>query len=402
MNFYLILTLSCLAIQAFFAMNEMAIVSINRVRLQYYLSRGSKKGKWIYKLLTDPSRLFGTTLIGINAAMQFGSEAARRFYLSYGLDPDLAVLSQILFVLIFSELAPLFAARRYAESVAMIGIYPLYLFSILLRPLTYCLGVITSLIDRLFRGDKGHDSFLTKDELQRAIEAREDRNLSHEKEEFNYLIKRIFQLKSRIARDQMIHLEEVDMIPTGTKISEVRRLFREKGLEHLPIYFHSRQNIIGVVSIRHLIKASNDARVDLYMKTPWLIAEGEPLSRIIEQFRKNGQSIAIVLNLVGHAVGIITLDAILSDLFEHGKIKLAHLPILIDRAFDPFEEIEKINERFGIDLPTNQGETLEELVTSILGHHPHQNEYVRINDFELHLEMGDLLKSRKILVKSIR
>lgn len=81
---FLVLTLICLIIQGFFSMQEMACVSFNRVRLQYYAYKGNRRARYLSRLLHHPTTLFGTTLIGVNAAMQLGSEFARRFYLSIG------------------------------------------------------------------------------------------------------------------------------------------------------------------------------------------------------------------------------------------------------------------------------------------------------------------------------
>ena len=121
--------------EAFFSMMEMSCVSFNKVRLQYYVSKGNIRAKWISELLNSPAKLFGTTLIGVNAALQFGSECARQFYQSLGLSPDWAALSQIFLVLILAELAPMFAARRYAEHVCMLGIPIIYVFSKVMVPL---------------------------------------------------------------------------------------------------------------------------------------------------------------------------------------------------------------------------------------------------------------------------
>jgi len=67
-QFLVILILICVVIQGFFAMAEMACVSFNKVRLQYYISKGSKRAIWLSDLLHNPARLFGTALICINAA----------------------------------------------------------------------------------------------------------------------------------------------------------------------------------------------------------------------------------------------------------------------------------------------------------------------------------------------
>ena len=94
-KWFLFLTISCLIIQGFFAMLEMACVSFNKVRLQYYVSKGQKRAIWLSYLLNHPALLFGTTLIMVNAALLIGSECSRKFYDSLGLSPDWAPLTQV-------------------------------------------------------------------------------------------------------------------------------------------------------------------------------------------------------------------------------------------------------------------------------------------------------------------
>ena len=117
--FFLGFTLLAVIIQGFFALFEMACVSFNKVRLQFFASQGKKKAIWLSELIQQPSRLFGTTLIGIAASLQIGSECARRFYEAIGFDPDWTPLSQLILVVIFGELVPMFTARRHPEQIAM-------------------------------------------------------------------------------------------------------------------------------------------------------------------------------------------------------------------------------------------------------------------------------------------
>ena len=64
---FLFLTLLAIVTQALFALFEMAAVSFNKMRLQYYVSKGDKRAIWLNDLLHHPGRLFGTALICINA-----------------------------------------------------------------------------------------------------------------------------------------------------------------------------------------------------------------------------------------------------------------------------------------------------------------------------------------------
>ena len=118
---WLLFNILSIVFLAFFSMAEMACISFNKIRMQFYVAQGSKRAKWLYALMQNPSRLFGTTLIGVNIATFVGSECARQFHSAIGLDPDLAPLSQVIIVIIFGELAPQFAARSYPENVAMLG-----------------------------------------------------------------------------------------------------------------------------------------------------------------------------------------------------------------------------------------------------------------------------------------
>jgi len=379
MNFFLVLTILCLVFQAFFAMMEMAIVSFNRVRLQYYLVRGSKKAKWISRMLFDPTRLFATTLVGVNTALQIGSECSRRFYASNGLDPDLAPVTQILFVLLFAELAPLFAARRHPESVAMLGIGPLYLLSYLMRPLTWFLGKLLELIDFFFK----------------------QKHAVSEKEEFNHLIHAIFRLKSRTPRDFMTPIDGVEMIPTGTRIKDIKRLIKDKNIEHLPVYYHQRHTIVGIISTRNLLKASDDARCDLYMQDGWFVAENESVFKVIEGFRKNGQPLAIVVDATGLSVGVVHLDQILQEMFLSEKELGTHGHILIDRSFDLYAEIDKVNAQFDLDLPKEYGETLIEFMEEVLKRRPQSSESIRFKNLELIYKEGDFLGDARVHIRTI-
>ena len=57
--YWLIFNLLSIIVLAFYSMLEMACVSFNKIRLQYYVSKGNKQAIWLNYLLQHPSRLFG-------------------------------------------------------------------------------------------------------------------------------------------------------------------------------------------------------------------------------------------------------------------------------------------------------------------------------------------------------
>lgn len=190
-KFYLLLTLLFIATQAVFAMLEMATICFNKVRLQYWVSQGKRRAKWLSHLLSRPGLLFGTVLIGINASLLIGSECSRRLYEAMGYSPDWAPLSQIFIVILFAELIPMFAGMRYAEHAAMLGVPLLYVSSIILRPLIWVIDLICNLVNRLLGSPRKEGLFLSREELQYLFE---------KGEEVNVIVAGIFALKTKTAK----------------------------------------------------------------------------------------------------------------------------------------------------------------------------------------------------------
>jgi Mg2+/Co2+ transporter CorC len=111
--------------------------------------------------------------------------------------------------------------------------------------------------------------------------------------------------------------------------------------------------------------------------------------------------LAIVVDITGLSVGVIHLDQILQAMFLSEKDLGAIGHILIDRSFDPYKEVSKINLEFNLDLPIEYGDTLIEMMEEILRHRPHTNEIVRLKNLELTYKEGDLLGDSRVHIRTI-
>lgn len=404
---YLFLSLLFIAIQGFYAMLEMACVSFNKVRLQYYVSLNHQRAKWLNYLLKRPALLFGASLIGINASLQIGSECARRFYEGVGLSPDLAPISQIILVLIFAELAPMLAGRRYAEHAVMLGIPIIYFSSIILRPIIWFFDLLCQFINKLTGSTLKEGSYLTREELQYMFEQREEVHPAP-KEEINTIAGNIFSLKSKQAKDSMIPLQQVHMVPSFFTVGEMRSLLRSRYVPYVPIYQRTPQNVIGIVYPRDLLRIPEDKLIKDHARPAWFITQDSSILQILKQFRRNNQSIAIVLNDVGVAVGILTLDEIVDEIFgrsdtweafEEMVPRMAH--VVIDVSLPGDTKIEDFNKKFSVHLDPKGVETLEELMEALLEHPPALAETIHIDQFELTVEEAPLLGPKMIAIKTV-
>lgn len=405
-QYFLTLILLSLFVEGFFSMMEMACVSFNKVRLQYYISKGSRRAKWISELLDSPAKLFGTTLIGVNAALQFGSECSRHFYISLGLSPDLAPLSQIFLVLIFAELSPMFAARRYAENVCMLGIPIIYVFSKMMLPIIWFLNGICYAINKICKIQASHGMQLTREELQKAIESREDVE-STDQQDFDNVVSNIFSLKNKSAKDLMQPIEKGKLIPSHFTAAHIRDALNVEYFPYLPVFHISKQNIVSMVYPRDLLRVEDESKVREFGKQPWFILENNSILQILKQFRKNNQSVAIVLNQSGLATGVLTLDMVIEEIFGSKDFWISSdafshkEQVIIEKSFAGNAKISEINQKLNIHLRSEGAITLEELMIEELGHRPSTGESVRVDQYELTMEEAGLIKGKRISIKTV-
>lgn len=400
-EFLLVLIVICLLVQGFFAMVEMACVSFNKVRLQYYVSKGNKRAIWLNDLLHHPGRLFGTALICINAALQVGSEASRRLYESLHFNPDLAPITQVVIVLIFAETVPLFAGRRYAEHVAMIGTPVLYAVSFLLKPLIWFFDGVCRVVHKLIGSSEKAGLYLSREELQKIFEQKDE-------EDFNTISAQIFALRTMCARDLMQPITKIQMIPSMSTISEMRVLLTSNYSPFVPIFNKTPETIIAIAYPRDLLRVPEAKRVRDHARAPWFITEKDSILTILRQFRRNNESVAVVLDEKGLAQGLLTLDEIIDEIFGltdswmsfEEMVPRSH-HVVLDRTFPVDQKIAEFNQTYKVHLDAHGVETLQELMTQLLGHVPAAGESVRIDQFELTVEEVTFLGPKSIAVRTV-
>src|SRR3989338_2582242 len=402
-RFFFLITLLALCVQGLFTLFEMACVSFNPVRLQYYQIKKMRRARWLSYLLSHPSQLFGTTLIGVNVALLIGSESSRRFYESFGADPDWAPLTQILIVMIFAELSPLFAGRRYSEHVALLFIPFFYLLSRCLLPVIAFLDIICRLVNRLTGSPLSASLYLSREDLQNLIEQRDGSQAL-----LNKAIGNIFALKSLRAKEVMTPLAHVQMIHSYCTLSELRRLLSLNFVSYLPVYEHQTQNIVSIVYPRDVLRLPDESKVLKQGRSVWFITESASIVEILKQFRRNNQSVAVVLNEGGGATGVLTLDAIVEKIFgfaEGSEVLAGKSParaVFIERSFSAEMRVFGINRKYGTTLPfLEEEETLGELLARLLGHMPVQGDALRLESFEIVVAEATLLGAKTVLIRSV-
>lgn len=397
---FLIFTILSIAVQGIFALFEMASLSLSRIRLQYFATLGKRNAIWLSSLLASPSRFFGTTLIGINAALLIGSECARKFYEAIHLDPDFAPLTQVFLVVVFGELSPMFTARRYPTQIALRLAPLMIVFSKILMPLIWTFDFLSKGIHKFMGKSKEIPLFFSREEVAIAFREREEGE-----DELSALTEQIFQLKNCTAGQIMTPLNQVLMVPHESTVIDVRYLLGTHYEPVILLYKQERQNVVSVVSVRDLMKSKGEQKVIEKARSPWFVTKETSVLAILDQFRKNNQSVAVILDLTGQACGILTLDQIVSQIFGREEMLASSIeeePTLhVERTLSGEMLVEEFNREFQADVNCIPGETLSDLLNKAFNYSPSLGASIRIGAFVFTVMELSLREIKKLSVRSV-
>jgi len=303
-----------LALEAFFSASEVALVSVDRTRIRRGAEGGSAAARLVQRMMEQPERVLSTTLIGTNLAVVTASFLANEMFArQFGPERSAwAIVLMIPLILLFGEILPKTISRRHPEAVALKVIFPLRAAMIVLAPLVSVTSSAARLFVRPFHARAGRMPFVTKEELRMILQA--DHRLELERDESN-LIKHLLDFADAKAREHMTPLVEAVTLPHTARLSDAARAIHERGFSRIPVYTERVDNITGIVEAMDLLDASTEQ--DLlapYLKEPFYVPETARIDRLLDEFRRNHQEMAVVVDEYGSAVGLLTLEDIIEQI----------------------------------------------------------------------------------------
>lgn len=397
LSFYIAMVVVLLISQGFFAMFEMSAVSFNKIRLQYYVKKNKRTAILLSKLIAHPARLFGTSLIMINTCLQFGSEYSRRLYATLGLNPALSPITQVILVLLFAELCPMFAARRHPHKVALFCVPFAYLVSLVLLPCTYLVMGLNYLLNFLFGKTKSKTSlFLSKDELQRAFEDQSTGSKKGQK-----LITKFFALKDKEVKDVMLPLDKFKLVNHKTSIRDLMKDLKNDYVEFVLLYHKHVNNVIGIIEVRDMIFIKPDKQCIQHSMAPWFISQSSNAIDVLHQFKHNNRINAIVTDHNGSSIGVITLNLLINLLLQSEPGMDKQKSTYFEQTISASISLAEFNERFHTHIEAESA-TIGAHVAYLLNHTPKEDDRVLIENLEITVSGTSFLGAEKLTVKTIQ
>ena len=416
----IILLAVLIAVNAYFAAAEMAIVSVNKNRIRTIAQEGNRKAEALLKLIDDPNKFLSAiqvviTLAGFltsaEAAVSFSDDMGvflEGFGIPYGQEISVVIVTLILsfFTLVFGELFPKRLAMLHADAIAMGVVKPILFISAVFKPFVWLLSITVTIMLKICRQrtDVTYVEY-SEDDIVSMLEAGQESG--ELKEEGKKMITGVFAFDDMLAYEVMTPRTDVFSIDINAPTEEYIDELMELRYSRIPVYEDDSDNIIGILYIKdYLIKAREDGfdNVDFrsILRKPYFVPETKKIDSLFFELQTTKQHIAILIDEYGGFSGIVTMEDIIEEVMgdiddeydkEEPEIqKIDDMTYVMDGRMD----LDDIDEEIGINLESDNSETIGGFIIDILGEIPDENDVGKEIDFENYRFRIDSIRERRI------
>ncbi|MFC6905311.1 hemolysin family protein [Halalkalicoccus tibetensis] len=357
-----------IVLSGFFSSSEIAMFSLAEHRVDAMAEEGLPGAEMVRSLKEDPHRLLVTILVGnniVNIAMTAITTSLLGLYFGGATAAVISTFGITALVLLFGESAPKSYAVEHTESWARRIARPLKLAEYTMYPLVVLFDYLTRQINRLTGSEGGaiEEPYVTRGEIQDMLETGEREGVIEEDE--HEMLQRIFRFTDTIAKEVMTPRLDMTAVTADTSVEEAIDTCVQSGHERVPVYEGNLDNVIGIVTIRDLVRHSQYGEGDLTLSdltTPTLhVPESKNVDELLAEMREDRLNMVIVIDEFGTTEGLVTMEdlveEVVGEILEGGE----------DEPIERIDEdtvvvrgevnIDEVNEALEIELP--EGEEFE-------------------------------------------
>ena len=423
MDFLLILLL--IALNAAFAMSEMALTASRKALLNLSAEGGDKGSQAALALMSQPTRFLSSVQVGITSIGVLNGivgEAAYSDQLSAWLQTlhlreqvagylaTALVVTVITFVtIIFGELVPKRIGQLYPEAVARIMARPMQWVARIAFPFVWLLTKTTATMLRLLGVNTKHSRAVTSEEISANLDEGLDAGVIDEQE--HSLVQNVFDLDGRPLASLMLPRADVAWLAKDMPLEAALGEAARAGHSWYPVCDGDWSRVVGIVSVSQLLLRQQATAVlinpeKVNIQSSWhdlihsvsFVPETLNAMLLLNQFKKKTERMVLVVDEYGEVQGLITpqdlLQAITGELHtpSQGAASSSKQPDgswLLDGQLS----IQELKNKLEIEaLPDEDDErynTLGGLVMSELGELPVVGSRVLIEGWQLEVTQMD-------------
>jgi putative hemolysin len=385
MTSQLIILILLVVISAFFAGSELAFVVASKLKIEIRARKGNIAAKAVYSFVKNPQYFFSTILIANNVVnIAFASLSALILSLAFNLNEFSILIISTLILLIFGELLPKYFARELSDRVILFASIPIRIVYYILFPFVRITSSLSSFLTQASSRKAENLEFLfSKEDIEYLVKESHEAGIVNKKE--SAIITKVLALGEQKVYEAMRPRTEIVGVDIESTIDEAISVFIESGYSKIPVYEENLDNIRGVIFAYDIFKSPQN--LQSIIREIIFVPETKRSFEMLNEFLNKQVSIAIVVDEFGGTAGLVTMEDIIEELF--GEIKDEYdveEDICRKVASDTYlisgkVEIDYINEKYNLNIPTGDYETIAGYITSKIGRIPQQGESVTVDNF---------------------
>lgn len=402
-TFRIPLVILIVAVNAFFAGAEVALISVRQSRLRQMAEDGVAGAAAALSLLANPERLLSVVQVGVTLAslgLGWAGEdtvytlimAAYQPVFPPGAEPYLHAASFVVafaaisyFHVVFGEVVPKNLAIDKADRLAVLVAPALLFFYRVSLPFVVIIERSASAITRMLRlgtgqAGGGHSA----EELKLIVSS--SRGMGFLPEEQEDMIHRVLDLNRVFVREIMVPRNDIVSIPVSATLDEVLSTMIEQQHSRLPVYEEKPEQIVGLLHYKDLLPVWSERKAAMRAGRPprpfsvarlmrkfLVVPETKPISQMLDEFRQGRSHMAMVVDEFGTIVGLLTvedvLEAIVGPIADEYDEKVVLPPAEGEvLELDGATRIRELENQYGLALPGDAGfETLAGFLLYRLG-----------------------------------
>lgn len=369
--------LALLLISAFFSGSETALTGASPAKMHALENDGNARARVVNRLLGMRERFIGAILLGNTLANIAASALATSLFLSlFGEEGVVyATIVMTVIVVLFAEVLPKTYAILNADRMALTLAPAVSVVVAVLAPITAAMQFIVRHTLRLFGISVSDDADVLSahEEIRGAIEL-------HHKEGGVVKLDRdmlggVLDLRELTVSDIMVHRTKMDAIDAELPPGQIVDIALKSTHTRLPLWRGEREEIVGVLHAKTLLRALRDtrgdvSRLDIMSLTapPWFVPDTTTLKDQLSAFLKKKAHFAIVVDEYGEVMGLVTLEDIIEeivgDITDETDIASIAARVQPDGSLivDGSVPIRDVNRMMDWDLPDDEATTIAGLV----------------------------------------
>lgn len=226
------------------------------------------------------------------------------------------------------------------------------------------------------------------------------------------MIEGVMQVDQLQARNVMLTRSQVKFIQRDSNFKDILNQVLESGHSRYPVIDENKDDIDGILHAKDLLKFLDneaDFNIDNIIRPPIFASETQRLNKLLAEFRKSRNHMAMIIDEYGGLSGIVTIEDILEQIVgeiddEHDKTEKPNIQPCSNGLFtvNALTHLTEFNKFFGSDISSNQFDTIGGFVTHCMGKIPHQSEQFFHNNFTFTVLSSDGRRIQLLEVKPLK